>query len=259
MNVLHQPCRERRERRAGSIPRRGQPRLPCAVKRRSVASRHSPRQHVLARLYLRADQMPQRIAAGLLPVPAFLAHLLQGAALSASFATGLTRKSTASLSTAAWLPFPPPFIPIIDIPRQCFHAPPSLGYTERPARVQFMLGRVGLYERCYLHAQSFQTRAAPKRRGVGLPRAKRCGGRTAASCRGRPSWTSSSSRRSRALPSKNDAARLQNVGAIGDGERHLRVLLNQQHRHALLLELLDDLENLRHQNRRQAHRRARPA
>ena len=231
--AIHWRARRVRSSSSPQRPRRGQPRLPCAVKRRSVASRHSPRQHVLARLHLRADQMPQRIAAGLLPVQLF-AHLLKGAdqrvlrhgldqkihrlaldggvnifyfvivgqdhnARFTAMRLHPARRHSSPIAPkrqAAWFPFPPPFIPIIDIPRQCFHAPPSLGYTERPARVQFMLGRVGLYRDVICtHNRSDSSRpqavwsrvARAKRCGRGHcpPCAKRCGGRTAASCRGR--------------------------------------------------------------------------
>ena len=39
-------------------------------------------------------------------------------------------------------------------------------------------------------------------------------------------------------------AGLHNVGSVGDGERHLRVLLDEEYRRAALVELLDDVEYL---------------
>ena len=52
--------------------------------------------------------------------------------------------------------------------------PPSPGYTERPARVQFMLGRVGLYEyHTYTHQRPDSSRPQAARSRVAC--AKRCG------------------------------------------------------------------------------------
>ena len=58
-------------------------------------------------------------------------------------------------------------------------AAPSPGYTERPARVQFMLGRVGLYidAICYINRPDSKRPQALKSR---VARAKRRGSRTAA-------------------------------------------------------------------------------
>ena len=53
-------------------------------------------------------------------------------------------------------------------------SPPSPGYTERPARVQFMLGRVGLYEyHTYTHQRPDSSRPQAARSRVAC--AKRCG------------------------------------------------------------------------------------
>ena len=46
-----------------------------------------------------------------------------------------------------------------------------------------------------------------------------------------------------------DLAGLEHVTACGDGKRHLRVLLDQKHRGAGLVQVLDNLEDLFDQNR----------
>ena len=50
-----------------------------------------------------------------------------------------------------------------------------------------------------------------------------------------------------------DGADLKHVGAIGNGERHVGVLLYQQDRGPGRVELLDDVEDLLHQDGGQAH------
>ena len=54
---------------------------------------------------------------------------------------------------------------------------------------------------------------------------------------------------------RDDAPLLQDVGARGDVERHRDVLLDQQHGHALGIDPPDDLEELQHDDRREAERR----
>src|SRR6476619_7817023 len=44
------------------------------------------------------------------------------------------------------------------------------------------------------------------------------------------------------LPLEDDPPRRQDIAAIGDGERHVRVLLDDEHRHTGFVDLLDDLE-----------------
>ena len=56
------------------------------------------------------------------------------------------------------------------------------------------------------------------------------------------------------IPGAGDLTGLQDVGAIGAGQRLLRVLLDQQHGGALRVDLGDDLEDLRDHHRRQPHR-----
>ena len=51
------------------------------------------------------------------------------------------------------------------------------------------------------------------------------------------------------------AAGREDVAAVGDRERHVRILLDDQHRDAGLVHLLDDLEAALDEDRRQAHRR----
>src|SRR3954453_1103842 len=52
-----------------------------------------------------------------------------------------------------------------------------------------------------------------------------------------------------------DAPGLEHVAAVGDLERRAGVLLHQQDRRPVLVDLLDDLEDLVDQDRREAHRR----
>jgi hypothetical protein len=57
------------------------------------------------------------------------------------------------------------------------------------------------------------------------------------------------------LPREDDSAGLQDVAAVRDRERHVRVLLDYEDRHAGLVHLLDDLEVPLDQDRRETHRR----
>src|SRR5215207_8477426 len=52
----------------------------------------------------------------------------------------------------------------------------------------------------------------------------------------------------------DDGARLEDVAAGGDLERHVRVLLDEEDRGALLVYLLDDVEDPLDEHGRQAHR-----
>ncbi len=54
---------------------------------------------------------------------------------------------------------------------------------------------------------------------------------------------------------EGDAAHLEHDGAVGDGERHRRVLLDEHDGHALAVDLADDLADLPDHLRRQAERR----
>src|SRR2546425_3252637 len=54
---------------------------------------------------------------------------------------------------------------------------------------------------------------------------------------------------------EDDLAGLQDVAAIRDGEGHGRVLLDEQDRGALLVDVADDLEDRLHQDRCEPHRR----
>ena len=62
-------------------------------------------------------------------------------------------------------------------------------------------------------------------------------------------------RRSAGRPVLHDAPLLQHVGAVGDVERLQHVLLDQQHRGAVLAHAGDDLEHVVDDGRRQAERR----
>src|SRR4051794_23331159 len=59
----------------------------------------------------------------------------------------------------------------------------------------------------------------------------------------------------RRLPPRLDAADLQQVGAVDDLQHLGDVLLDDQHRVALGADAAHELEELRHDDRRQAHRR----
>src|SRR5581483_2143285 len=52
---------------------------------------------------------------------------------------------------------------------------------------------------------------------------------------------------------EGDRAGLEDVAAVGDLERHQRVLLDEQDRGALLVDLDHDLEDLLDEDRRQTH------
>ena len=52
-----------------------------------------------------------------------------------------------------------------------------------------------------------------------------------------------------------DGAGLHHVGPVGHGEGHLRVLLHEQYRGAVLVQAADDIEYLLDQDGRKAHRR----
>src|SRR4029079_11941934 len=60
------------------------------------------------------------------------------------------------------------------------------------------------------------------------------------------------------LAGQDDAPGLQDVAAVGDPERDVRVLLDDQDRDAGLVHLLDDLEVALDQDRREPHRRLAP-
>ncbi len=57
------------------------------------------------------------------------------------------------------------------------------------------------------------------------------------------------------LALEDDTTGREHVAAIGDRERHIRVLLDHEHRDAGLVHLLDDLEAPLHQDGRETHRR----
>ena len=63
------------------------------------------------------------------------------------------------------------------------------------------------------------------------------------------------SRSSAAVPDSTTTPGLQHVGAVGDRQRHVGVLLDHEDRRALAVDLLDDVEHLLDIERRQAHRR----
>ena len=52
---------------------------------------------------------------------------------------------------------------------------------------------------------------------------------------------------------QRDASGLEHVADIGDLERHVRVLLDEQNGHALLVDLLNDGENVAHDHSHLAH------
>src|SRR5439155_23824139 len=54
---------------------------------------------------------------------------------------------------------------------------------------------------------------------------------------------------------EHDLAGLEHIAAVGDLERHVGVLFDQQHRRALAVDLADDLEDPRHHHRSEAERR----
>src|SRR5882672_10251222 len=54
---------------------------------------------------------------------------------------------------------------------------------------------------------------------------------------------------------ERDGARLQHVAAVGDLERHRRVLLDEENGRALTVDVLDRREDLLDEHRRQAHAR----
>src|SRR6266566_872281 len=56
-------------------------------------------------------------------------------------------------------------------------------------------------------------------------------------------------------PAEDAASRREDVATIGDRQCHVRILLDDEHRDAGLMHLLDDLEAPFDQDRRQAHRR----
>src|SRR5437588_600981 len=56
------------------------------------------------------------------------------------------------------------------------------------------------------------------------------------------------------LVRQHDSARLEDVAAVGDRERHVRVLLDDQHRDTRLVHLPDDLEVPLDEDRREPHR-----
>ena len=66
---------------------------------------------------------------------------------------------------------------------------------------------------------------------------------------------SSSLARSEPAALELEAARLQQVGVVGDAQRRQRVLLDDEHRRALLADGLDGVEDQVDEHRRQAHRR----
>ena len=57
------------------------------------------------------------------------------------------------------------------------------------------------------------------------------------------------------LVREDDVAGLEDVAAVGGVERHQRVLLDEQDRRALRVDLADDLEDLLDEDRREPHRR----
>ena len=74
-------------------------------------------------------------------------------------------------------------------------------------------------------------------------------------CRGTPSAPRGSSRSAAELVGQHDLAGLEHVAALGDVEREVRVLLDQQDRRALLVDLGDRLVDALDEDRRDAHRR----
>src|SRR6186997_718678 len=54
---------------------------------------------------------------------------------------------------------------------------------------------------------------------------------------------------------QNATSGREDVAAIGNRERHVRILLHDQHRDAGLVDLLDDLDASLDENRREPHRR----
>ena len=54
-----------------------------------------------------------------------------------------------------------------------------------------------------------------------------------------------------ARTAEGDAPGFEDVGAVGDLKRHLRVLLHQQDRRAALVKLPNNVEDLHHQQRRE--------
>src|SRR5919198_593120 len=54
---------------------------------------------------------------------------------------------------------------------------------------------------------------------------------------------------------ERDATRFEDIAALGDLERHEGVLLHEENRDSLLVDLLDDLEDLLDEDGREAHRR----
>ena len=67
--------------------------------------------------------------------------------------------------------------------------------------------------------------------------------------------SSSFSSRSAALPSRTTAPGREDVAAVGDRQRDVRVLLDDEHRDTRVVHLLDDLEAALDEHRREAHRR----
>ena len=67
--------------------------------------------------------------------------------------------------------------------------------------------------------------------------------------------TCSFSRSAFAVVGERDRAGLEHVASVGDVEGHQRVLLDEQDRRALLVDLDDDLEDLLDEDRGQPHRR----
>src|SRR5262249_26896635 len=57
------------------------------------------------------------------------------------------------------------------------------------------------------------------------------------------------------LSLEHHASRRQNVAAVGDGQRHVRVLLDDENRDTCLVHLLDDREAALDEDRREPHRR----
>jgi hypothetical protein len=68
-------------------------------------------------------------------------------------------------------------------------------------------------------------------------------------------WTRGSRASAAEVPEKRHAAGLQDIRPVGERERVVDVLLDEEDRHALLPDPLQRRENLPHEQRREAERR----
>ena len=57
------------------------------------------------------------------------------------------------------------------------------------------------------------------------------------------------------IPTQNDLPRLKHIRLIRDRKRLLRILLDQENRHTVAVDTLDNVKHLIHIDRRQTHRR----